>query len=426
MLLQRICAGATIVGTALVLAAPGFAPAFGPNEVIEIPTGHCARLVYADADGNLTVPPADAEIRQIKTRVLEPYSVEELKNGATIVRFTPPQPHNLSEEQLAAGKANSGAVITLSIADPSGFGFNDNSAPKAGQTGNSGTTLGQQRQIAFQAAADDFAARLQSNVTIVVSAQFATLTCGPGGANLGSAGPETGFINFPSAPVANTIYVSALVDAIAGTEQDPGFPDINATFSVNLDSGCFTPRPGGWYYGLDGNTPGNALNFYDTVLHELGHGLGFLTFTNASTGARGEAPPGTPRNDVYMLSLRDETANNTWPNLTNAGRQASAINTGNLTNVNAEVVALAGNITSAGKVGSNVRMYAPNPVQPGSSVSHWDTSVQYSTGEDELMEPFDTGNSLPLSDPRNLTIAFMKGMGWVTVSPVTDWMMYNQ
>jgi hypothetical protein len=58
--------------------------------------------------------------------------------------------------------------------------------------GNTGTTLGQQRLIAFQHAASIWSARLDSNVPIRIRAQFTALAPGI----LGSAGTNSIHANF--------------------------------------------------------------------------------------------------------------------------------------------------------------------------------------------------------------------------------------
>ena len=62
--------------------------------------------------------------------------------------------------------------------------------------------------------------------------------------------------------------------------------DIKASFNSD-----FTP----WYLGTDGNTPSTKYDFETVVLHELGHGLGFLsTYTdNSGGGGFGWASGGT-------------------------------------------------------------------------------------------------------------------------------------
>ena len=55
--------------------------------------------------------------------------------------------------------------------------------------GNTGTTVGEQRLIAFQRAADIWGSLLDSGVEIRIQASFTPLTCDATSATLGSAGP---------------------------------------------------------------------------------------------------------------------------------------------------------------------------------------------------------------------------------------------
>ena len=56
-----------------------------------------------------------------------------------------------------------------------------------------------------------------------------------------------------------------------------------------------------------------------------------------------------------------------------------------------------------------LKLYAPNPFQQGSSVSHWDTSASPSL----LMEPFITpGLSQTLAPPLDLTFTLLQDIGW--------------
>src|SRR5690349_7125370 len=64
-------------------------------------------------------------------------------------------------------------VIVVNLNAP-GVGFND-PTPAAPVGGNTGTTRGAQRLIAFQRAADLWGATLDSPVTIIVSATFEPL-----------------------------------------------------------------------------------------------------------------------------------------------------------------------------------------------------------------------------------------------------------
>ena len=56
-----------------------------------------------------------------------------------------------------------------------------------------------------------------------------------------------------------------------------------------------------------------------------------------------------------------------------------------------------------------VMLYTPNPVQPGSSVSHWDTLAKPNL----LMEPFSTFPAvLSVAPPADLSRPFMRDIGW--------------
>jgi len=220
-----------------------------------------------------------------------------------------------------APAAASAATIVIQNNDGAGEGFNDPTA-RAPVGGNPGVTLGQQRLNVFQRAADIWGGLLPSAVTIVVRAQFNPQTCTATSAVLGSAGPVTAHRDFAGAEFPATWYHQALANRLAGVDLDPANPDINATFNLSLDAGCFTG--GVWYYGFDGNE-GNDIELLPVVLHEIGHGLGFSTLTSGTTGAQNGGFP-----DVYSRFMLDNTTGLHWHQMSNAQRQASAINTGNL------------------------------------------------------------------------------------------------
>ena len=150
--------------------------------------------------------------------------------------------------QLHASSTTSTFVVNYDA------GFNANPAAKA----------------AFQAAVDQWSNLITSSVPVVVDASFTALPSGV----LGSAGPKNLYANFPGAPVANTWYPVALANARHGSDLDPAHADITATFSSSYP---------GFYFGTDGNTAGK-VDFESVVLHELGHGLGFLGSMNVSGG----------------------------------------------------------------------------------------------------------------------------------------------
>lgn len=304
---------------------------------------------------------------------------------------------------LLAALPASAATITILVNDGVGEGFND-PTPAVPVGGNLGLTIGQQRLNVFNQVASDWGGRLSSAVTITIRAQFDPQFCDMSSAVLGSAGALTVHRDFVGAPFATTWYPQALANKLNGADLS-GNPDINATFNSNLGQpGCgFT-----WYYGLDHNE-GGATDLYAVVEHEIAHGLGFQTFVDTSTGIKFGASAPCPCDDTYMRNLEDHSLGMTWNNvaMSDAQRQASAIDSTDLHWVGAAVTAQTG-LFVGGVANGHMRMYAPGTLQPGSSVSHWDTALN----PNELMEPIITNNlSLIITDE------LMTDIGWGAVTP---------
>jgi hypothetical protein len=83
---------------------------------------------------------------------------------------------------------------------------------------------------------------------------------------LGSAGP---FLvrDFGGAPLPSTWYPDALADAMAGRDLNPGGFDIRATFNAAFER---------WHFDPTTPPPSDRYDLATIVLHELGHGLGFI------------------------------------------------------------------------------------------------------------------------------------------------------
>jgi len=296
------------------------------------------------------------------------------------------------------------ATVTVINLDGAGEGFNDSSPADPASTagGNSGPTLGAQRLIAFQFAANLWGSLLSSPVEIRIDANFDPLTCSGVMAVLGRAGASSVFRDFAGAPLANTWYPKAMANKFAGADLFPGVSDISAHFNSAIGTTCPFPRV--WYYGLDGNPPGGQLDFVTVVLHELGHGLGFFSSVDLVTGQKF-----MERDDVFSRNLEDHSTGKLYPEMTNAERISASQNTGNLHWVGANVVGASGRLTGGVDPPGHVRMYAPNPQQSASSVSHFDTSLT----PDELMEPFYIGPNHDIG----LTAELFRDLGWEIIPP---------
>jgi len=273
----------------------------------------------------------------------------------------------------ASSIAMAAATIIVSSRDPAGVGFND-PTPVAPVGGNPGTTLGQQRLNVYQAVAAIWGAQLTSSVPITVSAGWEALSCTSTQAVLGSASAWNIWRDFPNG-VPNRWYPQALANKLAGVNLSAGIPDdgsgfgnvdIKTQFNVNLgNTGCLDGTP--FYLGLDGNA-GSKVNFAETLLHELGHGLGFSVLSvQTSTGFRLNpagtnfvASGGLP--SIWEGFMFDNTAGKTWLAMTSAERQASAINPLKLAWIGPQGVAAAAATLSATP---SLRVETPVPGIPG-------------------------------------------------------------
>lgn len=331
---------------------------------------------------------------------------------------------------LALPSSAFATTITIVNMDATGVGFNDPAA-RTPVGGNNGTTLGEQRMNVFRYAADFWSQRLSSPVEVKVQAKFEALTCSATSAVLGSAGTRFIFTDFNGAPLSNTWYSSALANKLAGEDLNPPCvagqippceepdtgEDISARFTTALDDGsCTFPRK--WYYGLDAQPPAGTTDFATVVIHELGHGLGFQTFVSRSTGEKFAGNDGIGRDDAYMVHLYDATAGKTWAQMTDAERLTSTVNTSNLLWNGPEVTAVASSAFSSGVgPGGRAQIYAPNPSESGSSISHWDSALT----PNEIMEPtYTTANHSLL-----ITDELMKDLGWSLASgvPSNSWIL---
>ncbi len=275
--------------------------------------------------------------------------------------------------------------------------------------GNPGDTVGKQRQYAFIKAAEILAGQINSTVTIVVDARFSALTCTATQAVLGSAGATNNF-SHPSPPSgisADTFYPVGLFSAITQTDEDVGVSDITAEFNKNVgNAGCLQASDG-WYYGF-GVPSVSDIGFTTVLLHELTHGLGFASLVDAGTGAKASG-----KNDVFSNLLFDVSLG-AWPSLSNAQRATSANSGDGLLWAGSQVNTQAqGQITQGFKdndssgsftSGDKIQMYAPNPVEEGSSISHFDTNV----APNELMEPEYTEGQYGLG----LALYLLQDLGW--------------
>lgn len=215
------------------------------------------------------------------------------------------------------------AELRIANSNAPGEGFNDATpAPPAGL--NFGTTRGDQALIVFQTAAAIWGACLRSPVPIVVDSAFTSaaqdprFTCTDAGEVIGFA-RLTSFETGPTFPNSQAGYVAALANALSGVDLTPGQAHILARF--NEDLGTPACPQGSWSFALDGvvDAGTNQLSLVTTLLHELGHGLGYVSFVPPDTGDPGNDPP-----SIFDFHVLDLDAGTSWAPETSTTRKALA------------------------------------------------------------------------------------------------------
>ena len=263
-------------------------------------------------------------------------------------------------------------------------------------------------QAAIQHAADIWESILVSPVPIKATVTWAPM----GGSALGITFPN-GRKNFPSAPLAQTWYSTALANSIAGIELNTGEND----FDIFLDSGT------DWYLGLDGETPNGQYDLVSAALHEMGHGLGFVGLSKKVSGI----------GSLGMLLQSDFAPLVTsfpWPQLDtlpgifdrflahpvngplelmdNPGTALGSAMTSNQVRFNGPYATEANN-------GQAPRIYSPSLFALGSSCVHFNESTFPTGNANELMTPF-SSTGVANHWPGPACIGVMHDIGW-TIAP---------
>lgn len=211
---------------------------------------------------------------------------------------------------------------------------------------------------------------------------------------LASAGPATLFRGFAGAE-PNTWYPVALAEAITGQElNDTEDADINVVANSTAN----------WYFGTDGEPPRNRIDLVSVFLHELGHGLGFLS--SADTISETELGLGfDDRFIIYDLFVETESAlpladpsffNNPSPGLLEAATMNDLVFDGP---------------ASVRENGERVPLFAPQAFDIGSSISHLNERSFRSGSENALMTPFLAAGEA-VHTPGPVTLGIFADMGW--------------
>ncbi len=254
-----------------------------------------------------------------------------------------------------------------------------------------------QAKAAFTAAATIWGALLNSSVPIKINACWANM--GTSGI-LGHGGAADFYQNFQNAPRANTYYPVATANALARTDLNGGDEDIIIAYNNQFTE---------WYFGTDGNCPGNRVDFMQVILHEMCHGLGFLGSLRSSGGTSLK----WGYNDDAHPAIYDQYTENGagTPLLTFASFSAALYTQATSGNLYFD-----GPNAKAANGGSRPKLYAPSPWKPGSSYAHLDDLYN---GTPHAMMTWSADYGEAIHHPGAITLGMLKDCGWPTGSGPT-------
>jgi hypothetical protein len=258
-------------------------------------------------------------------------------------------------------------------------------------------------QDAFEFAAGIWELLISSPIIIEVDADFSPL-----GENiLGGAGPEYVVSDFPNAPRSGTLYPVATANKLSNSDLYPGEVDIRATFSSNFPD---------WYFGTGSSTPAGQISFASVVLHELGHGLGFLGSMRAGGECSGNPSWGCYGIIGYPLIYDHFTENGAGTALLSYTNNSTDLGD-QLTSGDLYFNSPGGNFANGG---SRVPIYAPPSWSQGSSYSHLGESFNPTS---HALMTYSIAYGETNHHPGSVTLCMFEEMGWTvseTCSSSTD------
>lgn len=254
---------------------------------------------------------------------------------------------------------------------------------------------------AFEYAMSIWETHLESTIPVEIEATWQALDDNV----LGSAGP-TRIAQIPPIGEDNTWYSIAQASAMTGNDIKSS---ADVDFDIRININCeFTD----WYFGQDTDPPANLIDFVTVVLHEIGHGIGFIgsmsgdeDFENAGWGFENS-------NGVAQPIIYDQ--------FTEDGENVSLLNESVYPNPSSQLYdALTGSFDGVFFDGieanivnfrSPVRLYSPFPWDPGSSYSHLDQDT-FGDSENALMRPR-LDRQFSIHTPGPVMCGMLSDMGW--------------
>lgn len=244
---------------------------------------------------------------------------------------------------------------------------------------------------AFEFAMSIWESSIESSIPITISAEFKDLP-----SNLAATVTPNGYFFVNGVGVADTMYPKPLLEHLTNSEQGSASdPDILITINdADFD----------FYFGTDANPGPGQVDFVTLILHQIGHGVGFIGFGIV--------------NDQNQGVIRD--SENNYPSIFDR-----FIENGSGTSVldfDDPSVALAAQLTSdnlfinssaatAANSGTKPKTYNPATYSFFESYNHLDSSMFPAENINSLMTETQALGQAN-HNPGPVTLGFLEDMGW--------------
>jgi hypothetical protein len=253
-------------------------------------------------------------------------------------------------------------------------------------------TLNAEQRAATLYSLDLWSTQLAGSVPVDINVSFVPLEVGVLGRSFRM---QDFFDNGTYTSYPNTFYPSALWNQLVGY-------DATWMYDIRIEMNSYYSDQ--FYYGVDANPPSGQRDWVTIMLHEATHGLGFMSNTTQQGYYIFVDDDGWAYYDeypcIYTRQLYQGLSGPCITELSEWEREAL------LVSENLYAGRPASNLLAAND-GVRVKMYAPLTWAGGSSRSHWDSSVTFST----FMK---YNYQYPLHTFNNRKIGILKDLGWLT------------
>ncbi len=272
----------------------------------------------------------------------------------------------------------------------------------------SGEEWPEEAKSAFDFAVSIWSTHLESIIPIRIRASWTSL----GENTLGSAGPTLLFTLTGDGVEPNTFYTIAQASAMTGEDlvsQNAVDHDIIVNMNCEFND---------WYFGLDADPLFNQIDMVTVLIHEIGHGIGFIGSMSGDKDSK-TASWGISDDPPLPLIYDQFTLDGDFQNLiddaayTNGSSLLYQAVTGQFGGVFFDGLEAEFSIDN-----QRVQLYTPNPYKPGSSYSHLDQAT-FGQSENALMRPR-LDRQFAIHSPGPLFCAMLEDTGWPLGSACVD------